>query len=187
MREKGQTMIEVLLALAIGAIIIAGIGKAINTSLSSSQFGKNQSLANQYAQEAMEIVKTLKPTANSYCLPKGQTTLGSGDTENITTGCSLNVDDLVREVNIQTGDVKKITVTVGWSDSKCYAPAPTPTPRISRPAGVQSVGNVIPTPTAVPTITSCDSAASTSYLSSDYCHRVQLVSCYSDTEVVPTP
>lgn len=176
-------MIEVLLALAIGVIIIAGISKAVNTSLSSSQFSKNQSLANQYAQEGIEIVRNLKPSPGSYCLAKGATALTSEDAA----GCPQNVDIFAREVNIQRGNVKKITVTVGWSDSKCYGLTPTPTP--GGRSRIQDVKDIFPTPTPtqVPTPTSCQSAPSVSNLSSIYCHRVQLVSCFSDTEAVPTP
>ncbi|MDO8604889.1 MAG: prepilin-type N-terminal cleavage/methylation domain-containing protein [bacterium] len=185
---KGQTMIEVLLALAIGVIIIAGISKAVNTSLSNSQFSKNQSSANQYAQEGMEIVRNLRPTPGSYCLAKGTTVLTS---EDIAVGCPQNVDAFAREVNIQgTGTgVKNVTVTVGWSDSKCFGVTPMPTriPSTCRPGAPCIQFDEVTPPTPTPTPASCESAASFSNLSSVYCHRVQLVSCLFDPEAVSAP
>ncbi len=189
-------MIEVLLALAIGVIIIAGISKAVNTSLSNSQFSKNQSSANQYAQEGMEIVKNLKPTPGSYCLAKGKTALIiPDDVEDLNTGCPQNVDVFAREVYVQNyacdcgssyrdpdKNVRKVTVSVGWSDSKCTVPpTSTPTP-IPAPTKGESPGNA-----AVTDVNVCNSSRTISNLSSFYCHRVQLVSCLSDPDVIRAP
>ena len=54
-RNSGQTLVEVVLAVAVASLILVGLTRATTEALRNAQFAKNQSLATQYAQEAMEI------------------------------------------------------------------------------------------------------------------------------------
>ena len=56
MNQKGQGLLEALVALSAAVIIIAGMTIAAITAVSNSDFAKYQSLATDYAQQGMEIV-----------------------------------------------------------------------------------------------------------------------------------
>lgn len=157
-RQEGQTLVEILVALAAAVTIVTAITIAVITALSNAQTSKNQNLATQYAQEGIEIARGLRNTnfqsfidsASTstfyYCLPKGSRTL-------IAKGlaCPQNVDTFVREVAITKNSAScdstqtDVTVSVSWNDGKCTNP------------------------------------------SNPFCHQVQLVTCLSDYTVLPTP
>ena len=125
---KGQTLIEVLVALGVIAVIATALAAVVVTSVSNTQFSKNQNLASQYAQEGMEIVRSIRDSdyvtfrtySGSYCLDKDATTL--------TPDCSsANVDNFIRRVTIvqdtcagsSVTDVDNVKVSVSWQDGKC--------------------------------------------------------------------
>lgn len=134
---RGQTLIEVLVALALAALIISAISIAVITSLNNAIFSKNQNSATQYAQEGMEIMKRLKDTnwntfnnygvsVNNYCLDKGSTLLREMQGNK----CGQNIDIFMRQVKIEksNSDCKlegsatlgtRLTVSVFWNDGKC--------------------------------------------------------------------
>src|SRR5258708_38691280 len=58
--QKGQSLVEVLVALSLAVVISSGIAVLIVYGLSSAQFSKSQSRAAQYAQEGMEKVRSLR-------------------------------------------------------------------------------------------------------------------------------
>ncbi len=162
--EKGQTLLEVLVALTAAVVVVYAITTAVISALSNAQFSKNQVLAAQYAQQGIEIMRQIRDSDWSkfssynettstlhYCLAKNIRELGSPQVN----ACEKNVDDFIREVQIQKNspdctqssrvtNAAKITVTVSWSDGKCPS------------------GNL-------------------------YCHNAKLVSCFSDFQVVTTP
>ena len=162
-KEKGQTLIEALVALAAAVAVVYAISTAVISALSNAQFSKNQVLATQYAQQGIEIMRQLRDSDWStfysyndsgsslyYCLDKNSKSIRSQGT-----GCGQNVDNFIREVQIQKNssdcrtpsgitNAARITVIVKWSDGKC-------------PAG------------------------------DAYCHKVQLASCLSDFQVISTP
>ena len=74
-RGKGQSLFEVILALAISAIILTGIVSLSSTSINTSTVSNNKSQANRYAGEAMEYVRKEKAFLgwNSFI-----TTIGTG-------------------------------------------------------------------------------------------------------------
>lgn len=130
MREKGQTLIEVLIALAAAVAIISAIVITVVTSLSNVEFTKNQNLASQYAREGMEVVRQMARnswptfttyTAVNYCLSQGSTTLSAMPPN----GCGQNVIGIfVRQITINQTSIScqnnaKVTSTVSWTDSKC--------------------------------------------------------------------
>lgn len=79
--QEGQSLIEVLVGLVTASLIIGAITVATITALNNSVFSKNQSIATQYAQQGLELVRNLRDRQNSsfsqlnghYCLAKSCT------------------------------------------------------------------------------------------------------------------
>lgn len=55
--EKGQSLFEVVLALAVAALIIIAIVALATISIRNASFSRNQSLATRHAQEAIEWLR----------------------------------------------------------------------------------------------------------------------------------
>ena len=130
---KGQTLIEVLAALSILAVIAASMTSVIASSLNNSIFSKNKTLATKYAQEGMESIHELRNNdyaqfttySGAYCM----STIPASLTSRPPAGCSTpNVANFIRTVTItQSGcavNTAKVTVMVSWSDGKCAAATP---------------------------------------------------------------
>lgn len=58
--EKGQSLIELVVVMAVGAIVIASLAFATIASLRSSQLAKNQAQATKLAQEGIEKVRAIR-------------------------------------------------------------------------------------------------------------------------------
>lgn len=128
-KEKGQTLVEALIALGVAITIVSAIVVSVITSLNNAQFGKNQNLANHYAQEGMEIVRQIRNSnwetfsslaSTYYCLASGSSVLSQKGVN----GCGQNVGIFVREVDVEhsspsCNSASKVSVTVSWSDSQC--------------------------------------------------------------------
>ena len=180
--NKGQTIIEVLIALAVCAFIVSAAMTAVTSSLNNAQYSKAQNIATHYAEEGMEYMRKLRNQDWNYYYSNNVlrflgseqwavSCLGSSLTlEPLTSGtgvCSSTYADgnhmFIRTVRGEKEssncggslgvDVRKIIVTVAWSDSKCTSSSSD-------------------TPLGIPGF---------------YCHRVQLSSCFSDKWRVPTP
>lgn len=129
-KEKGQTLLEAMIGLGVAISVVSAIVVAIVSSLGNTQFSKNQNLANQYAQQGMEIVRKIRDAswsgflaynATYYCLAQNNTSLMQRGVN----GCGQNVGIFVREIDIEhnsgscQGIFSKVTSVVSWSDSKC--------------------------------------------------------------------
>jgi Tfp pilus assembly protein PilV len=62
--QQGQTLIEVLIAFATLAVVITSATLTVISALNNAEFVKNQHLAIQYAQQGMEIVRSMRE--NNY-------------------------------------------------------------------------------------------------------------------------
>lgn len=125
--EKGQTLIEILIAMSAAVIVLSAITLTIISALSNAQYSKNQNLATQYAQEGMEVVRKIRDNdwntfagfSGKYCLGKGSFSLGSS----VPGACPQNIDIFVREINIENSascnNGTQAIVRVKWSDGKC--------------------------------------------------------------------
>jgi hypothetical protein len=126
---KGQTLIEALAALGIIAIVVSSIAVSVIVSLNNSQFNKSTTLAAEYSQEGMEIIRKIRNDDYAgfsgynglYCLGKGQTTLG-----NAVSSCSKNLDSFIRSIQIEQSpgcgvSIAKVSVIVAWNDGKCQS------------------------------------------------------------------
>lgn len=128
---KGQTLIEVLVALAIAALVVSAITVISISSLSNAQYVKNQDTASKYAQEGMEIMRRIRNSnyadfklySGVYCLGSGETTLaaavGSCTTKNLDDtfirSVDINQDDLIN----CGGNLARVTVNVSYTSGKC--------------------------------------------------------------------
>ncbi len=134
--EKGQTLIEVLIGLASGVIVVAAITIATISALSNAVFSENQTLATQYAQQGMELLRNMRDTnynnfsvlSGPYCLADGCTSLISSNASCWTApaqGCSQNIGIFVRQATFEQkssycdGIGTKVTVSASWNDAKC--------------------------------------------------------------------
>jgi len=127
-QQRGQTLIEVLVALSILGVVITVITSIIINSLNNVQHGKDQFMATKYAQDGVEFVRTVRDAdytgfknySGTYCFGKNQGALGVS-AGNCTTP---NVNSFIRSVVVEQTpgcgtNVAKVTVVVTWTDSKC--------------------------------------------------------------------
>jgi len=134
--EKGQTIIEAIVALAAILIIVTAIAIAIVSAISNSQFIKNQNLANKYAQQGMEFVRGIRADnidefqilTGGYAYGENDLDLIPGETSFVNMGNShiRNIFFTADEEPCLNGDgssisLKKVTVVVNWSSGKCGA------------------------------------------------------------------
>ncbi|MBI2028735.1 MAG: hypothetical protein HYT07_03960 [Candidatus Levybacteria bacterium] len=156
--QKGQTLLETLLALSAAVFILSAITSVVISSLSNTTFTKNQNLANQYAQEGLEVIRQIKSSswatfsglASNNCLPQSKILTASSNC--IMDGIvgifirAIDIDHVSSECPDSGGNPigSKVASTVFWSDGKC-------------PAG------------------------------NPYCHKVEIISCFYNIEVKPTP
>lgn len=124
--EKGQTLIEILVALGIITVVVSALSSIVITSQGNVKQSKNQGLSMHLAQEALEIVRQIrdndytsfKTMTGTYCLAKDEVELSSN--------CyTANADNFLRKVRIvQSGcgaNISRIEVTVSWQSSRCPA------------------------------------------------------------------
>jgi Tfp pilus assembly protein PilV len=164
MSEKGQSLIEVMVALGVSVIIITAIVMAVVLAVINTRVAKTQNLAAYYARQGMEVLRQVSRsdwttfkghTRGPYCLAKGETVLEEKDADCVTDP----TNNFRREVWIQQGDENhtdceiaaspgtygiKVSVIVSWNDNKCQN---------------QTI----------------------------FCHQVKLDSCLQNINVVPTP
>ncbi len=131
--EKGQSLIEVVVALGVAVAVLVAITSTVLTSLYNSQFSKNQNLATLYGQQGMEIVRDLKNRswtdfynhtaqqgATTYCLPQSgvlNQNPGSCQQNELLNGLFRREIVFIRMTDNPSGKVQ-VTTTVSFTDSK---------------------------------------------------------------------
>lgn len=155
--ELGQSLIEVLIALAASVAVVSAIAVTVITSLSNAEFTKNQNLATQYSREGIEIVRQIAKnnwtnfltyTNRNYCLNKGSTI----PTAMTGLNCGKNIDNIFDRTVIivhspnstYCNSSTEVSSSVSWTDSKCQT------------------GNIL-------------------------CHQIKLRSCFADVNSVKGP
>ena len=123
---SGQTLAEVVVAIGVVVLLVTGLIFGTSITLKASQYGKARSQAVQYAQEAIEVTRSLRDSGwttfftyggvapLSWCLDKaGVWTAMSGT-------CSTNIDSFyTRQVTltwIEIDSKMKVDVVVSWID-----------------------------------------------------------------------
>ena len=158
--ERGQTLIEVIIAIALCGLVLVGVAKLIASSFTNVDFSEEQVNASNIAQQGMAIIGNLHDTdyttfqnhvGNTYCLGQNQdiTTISASAVPCATPNAGPNPSSYtyIRSIALQNGgscsgtNNVQVTVKVQWNDKDCG--------------------------------------------SSSYCHSSQLVSCYSNANVAP--
>jgi type II secretory pathway pseudopilin PulG len=142
-KQKGQSLIEVLLAFSVAIVILGAVITAVITSLSSNQYTKNQNLATSYAKEGIAEIRVARDSQwgvfsaipdGDYCLPEDIGRWSAYDLQNCVSSGKIG-DSFSRKVTIKQNSTDcasvqsskkgtKATVTVFWSDKKCTDPDP---------------------------------------------------------------
>ena len=157
--QKGQILIEAILALVVAVVIISAISGAAITSVNNSNYSRDQNLATDYARQGIEVLKqqsetnwtTFSSKANgSYCLSSNNI-LTSGST------CPPNVGSnnyFVRQVQIikdslrcgGVSGVTEVSITVSWADGKCASSSTTYCHQVSLNSCLANIGGAPATP-----------------------------------------
>lgn len=109
-REKGQSLIEILAALAVVIIVILALVAVTTVSIRNATFAKNQSLATKYAQELIEEARELRNSdkdaffANPASCDK--------------TDVSISPFTIERVCTKEGTDKMRVEATVSWTDAK---------------------------------------------------------------------
>lgn len=160
--NSGQTLIEIILALSVAVAIITGITFAITSSLKNATFTKNQNLASFYAQQGIEVVRAIRDRSwtSFTSIPGGPNFCLP---ENSTELVSRSGPDCDGEGNVGIF-IREIKLNNNSAD--CTA----------------GEGNTKATVFVKWSDNICPSVSPF-----NYCHQVELVSCFVNINVVPTP
>lgn len=175
---KGQTIIEVLIALTTAVIIVSAITIAVITSLRNAEYSKTQNAGTRYAQEGLEFVRFMRDSnypvfkqfltateadpTKVYCLGKDSTTLTENTVPNFPcTSSSVTIDNIFSRI-----------ISFEPASTDCAPLAPSPSEAIPTNTGAQVTVSVAWTDAKCP--------------SSTRCHQAKVVSCLSDYTLVPT-
>lgn len=153
--QGGQALIEALLALAFAVAIITAVVIVVINALNNTTFTKNQNLATQYAQEGLDIARSMKDsdydgfkalTNGNYCASVDGVSIDSAPCvgEPLDNGNFSRVIYVNHNGQDPSGAVPQecetgssfISSIVSWTDSKCSG--------------------------------------------GEFCHKIQLDSCFSD-------
>lgn len=128
---KGQSLFELVVALAVTAIIIVALVALVSSSIRNASYSKNNSLAAGYAQEATEWLRGQRDTSITTFLVYAQTPswclkslswglqrgcLEDNNDEIAGTPFRRQVDFNITTVSLKT--VIEVDVTVSWNDSQ---------------------------------------------------------------------
>ncbi len=112
-KKNGQSLIEVIVAMAVAILIVGGLLSAVIVAVRNSQFAKSQVLATKYAEEGMENTRQQRDTNWDTFWTKKGTTEGPAIISGTTFSRSIKYED----VSGGAGDKMKVTVTVSWTDT----------------------------------------------------------------------
>ncbi len=136
---NGQTILEVIVAVAVIGVLVTVLTSAVTSSLSSVNLSKTNSQASQYAQEGMESMQQLRDSdygtfaakltsvSTTYCLDS-QKNLTSGlcsTSQRLNTIFSRNIifeqgrGTSGPNANGCSVGVIKVSSRVSWTDSAC--------------------------------------------------------------------
>ena len=112
--QKGQTIIEILIAIAVGALVLTAITATATITVSNADFAKKKTEAVKYLEEGVENVRIARDNAISWELFKLNyplTDIPATGFNRITT-VEPDPNEPLNE------DRRQVTVTVSWEDAK---------------------------------------------------------------------
>lgn len=186
MHAKGQTIIEMLVALSAAIIVITAIVVIVISSLSSVTFSKNQTIASQMVEQGVEVIRRMKDQdwatfstlgANApgitYCLAQNCLQIEDTPTKECWIASSVNNQC---ERNIATAAAVFTRKVVLESDlSSCNPPTPTPPSLV-----VEPLNSIKATIIVQWSDSKCGNAT-------NLCHQVQYASCFANLHAVAGP
>lgn len=126
MEEKGQSIFELVIALAVTVLIVTGIVQVVTISIRNANFAKTQAEATRYAQQAAEWLRAernngwdafySKVAIGDWCLKNldwtGPGVCGTGD--------FILQTSFLRSLKLISSDVKTVNaeIRVSWTDSQ---------------------------------------------------------------------
>ncbi len=130
--QKGQTMVEAIVALVTILLIITAIAIVIVNGLYNSTYIKNQNEANKLSQQGMEFVRNIQQNdlatfraygqnTNAFCMNEQLNILTNQDcfADRVNTGTAFNRTILFSSGGECLASEAKVVVTVKWISSKC--------------------------------------------------------------------
>lgn len=129
--EKGQSLFEAIVALAISALIIVAVVSLVSNSIRNSSFSRNKTLASRYAEQATEWLRGQRDaditTFSNHALTPNWCINNLSWTQSGHCGGSDFITNTIfgREVSfvinsIGGKDVIEADVIVFWTDSQGY-------------------------------------------------------------------
>lgn len=91
--EKGETLIEVLAAVVVATVLLAGLSIVLLSSLRNAQYAENQLKATKYAQEGVDRIRSIRDRNASITLNSSQVFFSdflSADIPASTSNCNGN-------------------------------------------------------------------------------------------------
>lgn len=177
MKEKGQTLIEIMVALGVSVIIITAIVISVVLAVINTQLAKSQNLATYYAKEGLEIMRqasrsdwnqfAIDTVSGTYCLQKGVTSLDNFEEYLKTNECPFMDQDSGFKREVQITHVNPADPV----DNGC---------KLEYESGPAE--DVYGTKVKV-TVLWTDGKCS----DNDYCHEVSLDSCLQNINDIPAP
>ena len=131
MSNKGQSLIEALVALGAAVVIISAVAISVITAVNNADYSKIQNQATAYASSEMEVLH--QQSRADWTTFNGATYLGTHcvDENGIMSLPSggicppPNTGNFKRQVDINPGDINncssatRVIVTVFWKDGRC--------------------------------------------------------------------
>lgn len=131
MMERGQSLFELVIAIAISAIIIVALVSLAANSIRDATFSKNKTLASRYAQETTEWLRGQRDAGNAaffdtyaipgrvFCFQNLAWTVSGACTSNDT----ISQTPFIREVSFPVcnscpAGLVEVDVTVTWTDAQ---------------------------------------------------------------------
>lgn len=114
MRENGQSLIEVLAALAVVLLVVLALVVAVTTSVKSSDFARKRTQASSFAQQGMEKARSYRDQ-NSWAT--FSTNCGNLSALGLSSTPAPSFTLTVSCVDEGSSTKKKIIVTVSWTDT----------------------------------------------------------------------
>ena len=111
--NNGQSLIEMLAAIAVMIVVILALVAITTAAIRNASFARNQATATKYAQEGIEKVRAYRDGTD-------WAVFAAGCTENMSV---LDLPSLLSPfertiICSDTNEIKTVTVTVSWTDSK---------------------------------------------------------------------
>jgi len=171
-RQDGQTLMEVLLAFGVLMLTMSAVIFGIATSLSSAQYAKNQSLANLYAQEGMAVVRQIRDSSwSNFCSNYGNVNYCLSKDNKIFSFDNNNCGNYM----ISGIFVRKVELIRNSTD--CCPPTTTPCSSgtcLTSTIGTKATVRVSWTDNKCP-------------IGTPYCHKVELITCFSNIDQKKAP